>query len=188
MLKKALFLSVIAATIWSLYYYHTDPSTEQSNTYKIPQEYMHDLAVVHFTEQGTIRDKIYAHYWAYLPEKEYSELEHPYLEVLKPNGSMWIIKSEFAKAKHKTLDNKAEELELLGKVIAERPATNQVEHIRVTSEHLFYNPKDESAKTDKFVRMIKPDLEITGIGMYGFLNKNWVEIYNNVTTRYENNS
>jgi len=153
--------------------------------YKQPQEYMKHVHVTHFTETGTIKDQIKAKYWAYVPEKEISTLDTPHLIIVKPGEANWTVDAKSGRAHHPTLQSKVEKLELWDSVVVDRAKTKTHEPITVTSEKLIYFPENDYVESDLFVKLIKPGLIVTGIGMHGYLDKNWVELLKDVTTQYE---
>ena len=153
---------------------------------KQAQEYMRNVHVTHYAENGSIKDDITATSWEYFPKLEKSKLVNPVLSINKPNGIIWHIKAKYGMAMHKTLESKIMQLNLWDDVIATRPATITSEPITVSGQILHYFPDTEYITSDEHVKMEKPGLIITGTGFHGYLNKNWVEILSNVTTQYIN--
>ncbi len=153
-------------------------------TVQFPQEYMKNVNVTHFTPNGTVKDHITAKYWGYLPNLGVSRLIEPHLRVAKPNNVFWVVDAKSAIANHESLDSKVTKLELMKGVSINRPKNKNVVPIKVTTEQLLYYPETEYVETDKFVTMEKPGLLITGIGLQGYLNKNLVELQNDVKTSY----
>jgi LPS export ABC transporter protein LptC len=155
-------------------------------TTKQAQEYMKNVHVTHYAENGSIKDDITATSWEYHPNVEQSKLVNPVLYINKLNGITWRIEAKYGMAMHKTLESKILQLNLWDDVIARRPATITAEPITVSGRILHYFPETEYITSDEYVKMEKPGLTITGTGFHGYLNKNWVEILNNVTTQYIN--
>lgn len=152
---------------------------------KIPQqEYMKDLIVTHYTESGSIKDRIHAKYWAYIPTEQISILEQPQLYVYKPNAAEWIVRSANGIAYHATLESKVLKLDLQNDVYIERLASSNFTPVVMKTSQLFYFPEEELLETDKFVEMTKPGLAISGIGLKSNLQDNLVTLLNKVNTRY----
>lgn len=151
---------------------------------QFPQEYMKNVNVTHFTEDGKIKDHIIAKYWGYMPKQEVSTLIEPHLKVAKPNNTYWVVDAKSGIAEHKSINSKITKLELNRDVVIMRPKTKADVQIEVTTEQLFYFPEIERVQTDKFVKLTKPGLLITGFGLLGYLDKNLVELQNDVKTSY----
>lgn len=150
---------------------------------KDPQEYMKNVFVTIYTEQGLLKDELSAHYWAYLPEQKISTLVAPHLTVYRPDGTLWIIDAKKGKIKQPTLGT-IEQIALQEEVTLERPATNKVLPIKLETEELRYQPKKQYAESDVFITMTKPDLKITGTGLRAFLDQSSVELLRDVKTYY----
>jgi LPS export ABC transporter protein LptC len=150
----------------------------------IPQEYMLNVKVTHFNPDGNVKDHIRAAYWAYLPEQACSKITEPRLQVIKPDSSVWNVEAKLAVAKHQRLDSKITELALSEEVVITRPEALNILPIEVVTTDVFYYPETSYVKTDKFVKMTKPGLHVTGVGLEGYLDKNLVELHNNVQTTY----
>lgn len=148
-----------------------------------PQEYMKGIAMRAFTEEGTLKDELEAAYWAYLPEFSESKLTAPRLTVYKPDKSIWHIVAQEGTV-HQPKLGAIEQVELRENVVVERPALPTLPPIKVETSLLRYQPKTEYAETDQYITLSKPDLKITGVGMRAFLDKNSVEILNDVKTYY----
>ena len=150
---------------------------------KKPQEYMMQLFVTLFNESGAVKNKLSANYWGYLPEKGISTLTRPHLTLFKPDGVQWFIHS---KKGHVTQPNIGiiETITLQENVILERPASDLATAVTVETESLSYQPKKDFAESDDFVRLIKPGVTITGIGLRAPLDKGSVELLSHVKTYY----
>ncbi len=166
-----------------------DPSTASIVTEE-PQEYMKQLAMVTFSDQGRIKNVINAKYWAYLPQTQISTLVTPVLSFNKPgDNTIWLISAHKGSAVHPSLDSKIERLELQDNVIVEQyvgqQSTNSAATIKVETEQAYFYPETEEVKTDHFVTMTKPGLLITGTGLEGHFKKHIVKLLHNVKTSYK---
>lgn len=161
------------------------PTTTNTYTNRIQQEYMHNVVVTHFTETGVIKDQIYANYWAYLPALGHSTLLQPQIHITKPTGAKWLIQAKHGKARHTTLDSKISKLDLDENVIIKRLADNDFIPITMTTEQISYFPETDFVATDKYVEMDKPGFHLTGIGLKGYLNKDTIQLLKEVKTHYE---
>ncbi len=152
-------------------------------TEKKPQEYMKQVLVSIFTEQGFLKSKLSANYWGYLPEIALSNLQKPKLMIYKPDGSAWSICANTGKVEQPTLGS-IEQIILEDEVVLERPATATVFPIKLETRELRYQPKKQFAESHQLVTMTKPGLTITGIGLRAYLEQNSVELLQDVKTHY----
>lgn len=148
-----------------------------------PEEYMKEVMVWSFTEEGNLKHYLSTSYWAYLPEKATSTLERPHLTFYKPDNTIWNIDATRGKVTQPNI-GQIDQVELLDKVVLERPATKMDLPIKVETEVIRYQPKNQYAETDQFITLTKPDLKITGTGMRAFLDQSFVELLHNVKTCY----
>lgn len=155
----------------------------ESNLVKSPQEYMKNLAITHYNEQGAIKDKIYADYWAYVPEEKISNIEQPKIQINKPNKTVWFVVADRATA-HQPNIGKVERIDLIRNVHLSRPKASAVEPVDVATQWVTYYPDNEFVTTDDFVTISKPGLDISGTGLNGYLDKSWLELLSNVSTTY----
>ena len=188
--KKFLQYFIISIIIFSLIIiviFQTKEGKQQVISKREQQEYMKNLTVTHFNENGDIKDKINATYWAYMPSKGCSVLTKPTMLLNKPNGAKWLLEAKEGIAYHKTIDTKIAKLDLSNQVIIERAKINNFTPVIIQTEQLSYFLDNGFVETDKFVSMKKPEVQITGVGLNGYLNKNWVELLHDVTTCYHSN-
>ena len=67
-IQNLLYLVAIALT--TLLIVNHDYSKKGSKeVVKVPQEYMRNVHVTHFTEEGKVKDNLVATYWGYLPDE-----------------------------------------------------------------------------------------------------------------------
>ncbi len=162
----------------------TPSSLEGMNiTIRKPQEYMKEIFVTIFTEQGLLKDELTANYWAYLPAAQISTLITPHLTVHRPDGTIWTINAKKGEIKQPTLGT-IEQIALQQDVVLERPATKTAVAIKLETNELQYQPKKKYAESDQLITMTKPDLKITGIGLRAFLDQGLVELLRDVKTYY----
>ena len=161
----------------------TSPKSVQTTSFKEPQEYMKKLKISRFTETGTLKEKMSADEWAYLPEKAISTLKNPHLNTVKPDGTEWIVTAQKGKIKQPSLGI-LEEIFLEKTVVLRRLETKKITPIRIETEELHYNPEKAYAENEVFVTIQKPGYKITGIGLQAFLNKDILELQRDVKTYY----
>lgn len=150
---------------------------------KKPQEYMSQVSVTTYTEVGQLKNELSAHYWAYLPELESSNLTKPHLTVYKADGTIWHIDAKEGAASQPTL-GAIDSIQLKNDVVLQRQASRNTYPIRLETTALNYQPKKQYAETDQFITMTKPGLKITGRGLRAFIEQGTVELLHNVTTLY----
>lgn len=184
-MKNNLILSVLAllSAILLFSVKSNDKQYEQKIFLKKPQEYMTQLFVTLFNEQGAIKDKLSAHYWSYLPEKEISTLTQPHLTIFRPDGTQWFIHSKSGQVLQPNIGT-IEKIILQKDVLLERKASAITTAVTIETEELSYQPKKNLATSSYFVRLMKPGMTITGIGLKAFLDKGSVELLNDVKTYY----
>lgn len=159
------------------------PEHSQKITYAHPQEYMKGVSVFSYTDEGLLKHHLSADYWAYIPEQQESELTTPHLTVYKPDNTIWTIDAKKGNVTQPSI-GQIEQVELSDSVILKRPPSANLMPITLETEVLRYQPKKQYAETDQAITLIKPDLTITGVGMRAYLNKNTVELLNNVKSQF----
>lgn len=159
------------------------PRTTNKTWNKYPQEYMKQVSVWSYTEEGNLKNYLSAEYWAYLPEQKASKLEKPHLTVYKPDATEWQIDAKKATVAQPTIGT-IEQVELQESVVLKRPQTDKAFPIRVETEVLRYRPHQEFAETDKEITLTKPDLKITGVGMHADLKTNSVKLLDKVQSEF----
>lgn len=163
------------------------PFDKKSHNYfridKKPQEYMTRVSVTTYTEEGQLKNELSAHYWAYLPELDTSNLTQPHLTVYKLDGTIWHIDAKEGACTQPTL-GAIENIQLKNEVVLQRQASQNTYPIRLETSALNYQPKKQYAETDQFITMTKPGLTITGVGLRAFIEQGIVELLHNVKTLY----
>ena len=185
MTLKQIILICIAVQFAVIVYSLHQAKEQRPSFTKLPQqEYMQNITVTHFTEEGKIKDQLQARYWAYIPAKQASVLQDPHLHLFKANGAEWVVRAKRGEAHHPTLEIKPSKLELTEDVIIERIANNNFTPVIMKTSQLFYFPDLELAETAEFVEMHKPGLIISGVGLKSDLQENIVTLLSKVTTQY----
>lgn len=159
-----------------------DPKENWVNTPHLPQEYMKTVTVKMYQKNGDIKNALSAHYWAYSPEFSRSILKGPRLTIFKPENA-WQIAAQYAQVNQPDIAT-IQAIELRQDVVLNRPATAKTQPVRVETQSLNYKPEKQYAETQQFVKMTKPALTITGVGLRAFLENNWVELLHDVKTYY----
>lgn len=150
---------------------------------KHPEEYMSNVSLKTYTIDGLLKNELHAEYWAYLPEKNCSELTTPHLTVYKPDKTVWHIDAKQGRVSQPSLA-KVQEVELSDHVVIRRPATAKSVPIKLETAQIRYQPDKEYAESDEFVSLSKPNLTVTSQGMKAFLDRGFVELLHDVKTYY----
>lgn len=148
-----------------------------------PQEYMTQVSVWNFNEEGKLKHFLSAESWSYLPADESSLLTTPHLTVYKPDNSVWKIDAKQGVVTQPNIGT-IDQVELQDSVVLQRPAAPSLDPILIETQKICYKPKENKAETDQFITLTKPELKITGVGMRALLDTNSVELLNNVKTHY----
>ncbi len=176
-------ISVVLGIITLGVLYFLNDHTILSNTpHKRPQEYMKGIVMHDFTEQGSLKQSLQAKTWAYRPEVQRSTLEKPVLKIYKPT-SLWIIQSDEALVKQPTLGS-IETVTLKHHVQLERPPTQEETALRLETELLHYEPRTETAHSDQWVIIKRPDFQISGIGLEASFHPETLNLLKDVQTTY----
>jgi len=178
------FLFLISAEL--LRHTHITSALPIGNTSALPQEYMKTVELTIYDTQGAIKNALSADYWAYSPQTEHSILNKPKLIIYKPDHTVWEIVAKHARVNQPNI-GAIESIALSKDVVlqsSQPTAMTQVAHVTVETQSLDYQPEKQYAETAQFVKMTKPALTITGIGLRAFLENNWVELLHDVKTYY----
>lgn len=179
-----LFLLLISTAL--LHHTQVRPSSYPSKAITLPQEYMKTVELSIFDAQGSIKNALTADYWAYSPQTEHSVLNKPKLVIYKPDHSVWEIVAKHAKISQPNI-GAIESIALSKDVVLQSTQASTTVHtasVTVETQSLDYQPEKQYAETAQFVKMTKPALTITGIGLRAFLENNWVELLHDVKTYY----
>lgn len=168
-----------------IYWFFLQTKTMQHEPKKIkPQEYMYKIQVTNYNEDGQPKEILHADYWEFKPSVGCSDLLQPFLTVYKPNGEMWYLSAKHALAWHTSMSDKITKIDMLDDVVIERPEINQATPVILKTLALQYIPDEEKISTKEFVSMQQPGLTISGYGLLGFLDRNWIELHDKITTIY----
>ncbi len=181
-LKNVLILiSLLGMVYWGYLQSHVhDVKTRAAK----PQEYMQQLSVTTYTEEGKEKNILQAAYWEFIPDRAYSYLTQPFLTVYKTNGDIWYLSASKALAWHPTIRDRITKLDLQDGVIIERPEFNHAIPTKIEALAMQYLPDKETISSDEFVSMQQPGLFISGYGMLGHLEQNRIELHDKITTIY----
>ncbi len=149
-----------------------------------PQEYMQNLVITNYNENGLVKNVLQAQRWEFIPNNGRSNLFKPQVVLHKPNGDVWYLNSARALAWHPTIRAKITLIEMLDGVVIERPPINDATPVKIETRALQYEPDQEKISSTEFVSMQQPGLMISGYGMHGFLDRNWIELHDKITTIY----
>lgn len=171
-----------------IWWFHLENRPHQKDERKTkPQEYMADLNIVNYDELGNPKQRLQADYWAFIPLNGRSDLEKPHVTIYKPNGDVWHLSANQALAWHPTMADKIIQLDLIANVIIERTAENDGTPTKITTENMQYIPQDKILSSADYITMQQPGIIISGQGMLGYLDKNRIELHDNITTVYTKN-
>lgn len=176
-----IFGSLFLVVIW--FFKQSKPQTLESQDSK-PQEYMLNLHSSNYDAQGKVKEAIYAEYWEFNPLLGCSELSNPRVTVYKPNGEVWYLSAKKALAWHPTLADQITKVNLQDGVLIERPETANATPVKLETLALEYIPDQEMITSKEFVSMQQPGLTISGYGLLGYLDRNWIELHDKITTIY----
>lgn len=154
---------------------------------KKPQEYMARLIITNYNEAGAPKEQMSADYWEFIPINQRSDLTNPKVKIYKPNGDIWFLSARKALAWHPTIGEKITQLDLTGDVVIERPAENNATPTKINTLALQYFPAEKKVTSTEFVSMQQPGIQISGVGLLGYLEQNWIELHDKITTVYTPN-
>lgn len=183
LLIKNVLIFVSLIVLIYCFYLQTRPNKDTVKSNK-PQEYMTHITISNYSEQGNTKEILRAEYWEFIPEKGCSDLINPHVTVYKPNGDVWYLTAHKALAWHSTMADKVSKVELYDGVVIERAALNKAAPIKVETLAMQYTPATDMITSEEFVSMQQPGLTISGIGMRGYLDRNWIELHEKITTIY----
>lgn len=149
-----------------------------------PQEYMANIMVTNYNFFGLPKEQLEAEYWEFLPKLEQSQLIKPHVTVYKINGDVWHLSANKAIAWHKTINDHITLIDMSEGVVIERPAVNNATPTKIQTLAMQYKPSEEMISSKEFVSMQQPGLTISGYGMLGYLDRNWIELHEKITTVY----
>lgn len=180
---KYVVLLALVGMFW-LFYKQNACTTKPTAGRIQAQEYMARLSITNFTAAGTPKEKIAAQSWAFIPSEGKSNLFNPTIIAYKENGDVWTMSAKRAFAWHKSLQDKIEQIDMLEQVIIKRGEGAKFTPTEITTEEMQYFPKEDKVISPTLVTMRQPDIFISGYGMLGYLDKNWVQLHDRTTTIY----
>jgi len=181
--KKLSLLIAFTTLVTFIILWTPNEKLPHSHLTKRPQEYMTQVSITSFTEEGQLKNHLSAAYWAYLPETQISKLTTPHLTVYRPNNTVWLIDAKQGQIQQPTIGI-IEQIKLLDTVVLQRPKTQEALPVIIETDELNYHPKTEFAETDKAITLTKPGLQITGVGLNAYIDKSLVELLHQVKTTY----
>ncbi|MDB6096317.1 MAG: hypothetical protein JWM09_595 [Francisellaceae bacterium] len=177
------FLSLSILCFWA-YKLQEEGGVSPVQTYNYPDEYLLKVGIEKFNPQGKLIQKLNAKTWVYSHKKNKSHFEEPRLTIYKPDETVWNINALRGEAINKSLNDSPDIIDLYNDVIVARLGNNFNQALKLETEYLQYYPGIQQAKTDKYVKMTKPGVQITGTGLNALLDKGFVELLENVKTYY----
>jgi len=153
------------------------------------QEYMHELKLYNYDEQGGLKNFISAASWKFIPKDQHSVIKQPNVTIYKYPSYFYNITADSGNLIHKTLNGKIDLIKLFSQVNIKQQhidSTKKKSGFTLTTSYLEFDPKTELATTKQSVTIYKPGLLITGTGMNADLKNNQLELHKNVATKYQN--
>lgn len=160
---------------------HAHPHREKGK----PQEYMSNINICNYDVNGAIKERLQADYWAFIPLSGSSILQMPHVTVYRVNGDVWHLSADKAMAWHPTMRDKITQLDLNVNVVVERTDENNAVPTKITTETIQYFPPTEMLTTKEKIALQQPGILVSGIGMLGYLDKNWIELHDKISTVYQ---
>lgn len=128
--------------------------------------YLRDLRFTTYSEQGrparTLRSPELRHY----PDDDSTELDEPHLVIHKVDRPSWQVQAERG-----WVSPDGERVRLLGKVVIERPAGDDVRPMHIVTRDLRVVPERDYAETDEPVTVTSLDDRIDSVGMQVWLRE-----------------
>lgn len=181
-IKNSIIIGCLIGSVW-WYNLQNRPFAHVTQQSK-PQEYMANLTIINYGDNGEPRQKLQAVYWAFVPNNARSDLQQPHVIIYKPNGDVWHLSAYKAIAWHTKLGEKITQLDMLENVLVERTAENNATPTKITTQTMRYLAQNKQLSSEDYVYMHQPGLTISGKGMLGYLDKNWIELHDHITTVY----
>lgn len=180
---------VIFCCLFSLIYwfYIQTKAPRYENSPNQPQEYMISLETTTYNLDGKPKESLRAQFWEFNATTGYSDLTKPVVTIYKETGEIWHLSANKALAWHATLQEKISKINMREDVLIERPEHNEITSLTVKTLALDYFPDKEMISSEEFVTMQQPGLTISGHGLSGYLNRNWIELHDKITTVYTPN-
>lgn len=179
-----IFGSLFAVVYW---FFTQTNNTQYMPTKAKPQEYMSTLQITNFDDAGKPKQAMQAEYWEFVHSAGNSELIKPHVAIYKPNGEVWHLSSNRAVAWHPTINDKVTQVDMMDDVVIERPQQAQTTALKLKTSELQYIPDEEVIRTKQFVSLEQPGLNISGYGLLGYLDRNWIELHDKINTVYTPN-
>jgi len=183
---KYLAVLALVGIIWIFWQQGTPENQAKPQT--SAQEYMVNLKVTDFDQQGNKEREIIASNWAFVPSAKKSNIVSPLVTVYKVSGDIWHLSADKAYAWHKSLDSKINKVEMLNNVQANRAEHQKFTPTVIKSEAIDYYPEEDKITSMSKVTMEQPELHIEGYGMLGYIDKNWVQLLDRTTTISDNHT
>lgn len=179
---------ILVGMLWFFYQQHHS-SAKTSMKHTQVQEYMKKISITDYNETGAPKQKINAYSWAFVPTEKQSKIVAPRITIYKPNGDVWEISAKKAYAQHPTIQSKIESIAMHDHVkITKLDVVKNSSLSEMTTEELHYYPAEKKVTSNVLVTMQQPDLLITGVGMLGYLENSWVQLFDRTTTIYNNHT
>ena len=153
------------------------------------QEYMLDLKLYDYNEQGALKNFISAVTWKFNSNKKQSLITKPDVTIYKYPNYLYKITAESGHVMHKALHDQNDLIKLTNNVQVKQQYlddSTKKSGFTLTTQYLEVTPETGLAITDQHITIYKPGVMITGIGMNANLKLNQLEIHKDVKTKYQN--
>jgi lipopolysaccharide export system protein LptC len=131
-----------------------DPSKDE------PDYIVDNFSFVRMSPDGKPRYLFYGAKLTHLPNGDASDVVTPVLKSLTPGQAPMTITSKQARILHGQ-----NQVDLMGSVHIERPASPTTRYLRLQTEALTVFPDEDRMQTDRKVDMVLGTATITGVGM-----------------------
>jgi lipopolysaccharide export system protein LptC len=173
-------LGILAALSWWLYRNAAEPRPPvRGASDNSPDAFVEDMVLSTLDSNGRLAHRLTAERAEHFPGDR-AELLAPALEVHRPQGMPWSVRSKYA-----TVSAAGRQIELRGGVEIHRQPEPGDGAVHAYTSHLLLRPDDKYAETDAAVRYLSAGTQLTAVGMRAFFDEGRVELLSRVTGRYE---
>jgi LPS export ABC transporter protein LptC len=167
-----LVLLLLAVIGWFLQLQETgQQATTVSGTH--PDNFVRGMNLAIMDETGRLNYRIKAQYMLHDPDTDNLELDHPTMNITRPDGDIWNIASE--KGQIITSDNR---LWLLGQVDIRRLDETRPFHVRTST--LLVKPDEQLAETEDAATISSRHFRIDAVGLTADFRRNNLKLHSRV--------
>jgi lipopolysaccharide export system protein LptC len=156
----ALIALLAALTLWLQWVIQASPGGGSAAKRHDPDFVVNNFTIVRYGAAGTIESSLTAVKMIHFPDDETTHLDLPRAASFKPMAAPVRIMADEG-----TLSKEGDEAVFYGNVVVAREATPERPELRVTTDHLRIEQKNDSAHTDEPVVIVQGESRLTGVGM-----------------------